>query len=123
MARTRAEIEKQIAELEDELNSSYDEDETLCVELPNGNKVYLKGDKVKTYLRKHGLEEDEVEIEEVEEEKIEKPVAKKTAAKKVAAPRIKPVKPKEEVIPTDDELEEELHGEPEKPSSFFGRDR
>jgi len=114
MARSKAEIEKQIAELQAELESPNDE-ETLCVELPNGNKVYLKGDKVKAYLRKHGLDEDEVEIEEVEEipETAPKPVAKKVAAKKAVAP-----KPKEEKIPTDDELLEELNPE-EAPKSFF----
>lgn len=95
---TKAELNKRMAELQAEYEAEPEEEETLCVELPNGNKVYMKGDRLKAYLRKHGLEEDEVEIEEVEEEEIEKPVAaKKTAAKKTTVKKIAEEDPEEEL--------------------------
>lgn len=120
---TRSEIEKQIAKLQEDLEKApeYDEDEVLCVELPNGNKVYLKGERIAKYLRQHGLEVEDVEIEEGEEvpespsETPKKAVAKKTAAPRKRAAR-KPVEPVE------DELEEELEEDeqPEAPRSFWG---
>jgi hypothetical protein len=120
MARTRAEIEKLQAELEQELleASDYDDDE-VWVER-NGDKFLLKGPKAKVFLAKHRdmWEEAKEEAEEELEDEPEKP-AKKAVAKKTATPRKRAAaKPVEAV---EDEVEEELElDEPEPKKDYWG---
>lgn len=113
MARTKAELEQLMADLQAEMDA---EDEDLVIETKDGHLVRLKGETKQKYLRKHGLifddEEEELEIEETPKaakKTAAKPVAKKTTARKPVA------KVEEDLDDLDDVLEEE----PAPKRSFF----
>lgn len=117
--RSRAEIEKLMAELEDELNSYEDDDEEVWVE-SDGVKFRLTGAKAKSFLKKHSKHWEDEDVEELVEELEEvKPTRapRKTAAKKTAAPKKVEKVTEEELEELEDELEED--DQPAKPRHFW----
>lgn len=64
MARpTQQEIDEFNARMS-EPEDNADDDDMVIIELPDGRKVHRKYSKVKDYLKKNGLDFDDVEIEE-----------------------------------------------------------
>lgn len=121
MAMTKAELAKQLEALQAQYDDMEDDDDELWIRLPNGNEVCLKGARLKQYLKKNGLEEEEVEdVSDESEVEVVKP-ARKTAAKKTTSPR-KNTKPATKTVEEElDEIDDILEDEAEEvsPRRFF----
>lgn len=116
MARSKAELQKLMAELEEEMNSATEEPEEIWVRTPDGYEVKLTGEKASRFLARHKKQWEE-DLEEAT------PIPKKrTPAKKNASVKKAVESAEENLEEIEEDLEEVLDEDPQpnKQRSFWG---